>query len=142
MNRILTMAAPLALLLALAPFSIGFAQTTANKPMGGQMVQTAAQQPGGKEMIAIYGHGNSKCSEYLDFTMRVGQENVAKNYQVWLNGFVSAYNTLMSTTGNVAKGKKSEELMAWMQNYCRQNPNAIFQRATIELLRVMESGEF
>jgi hypothetical protein len=103
--------------------------------------QNALPMPGGKEMIAIYGHGNSKCYEYLDFQAR-GQEAISRNYQVWVNGFISAYNTLLSPTGNVAQGKRSEELMAWLQNYCRRNPEALFQRSTIELLRSLEAGEF
>ncbi len=128
MKRILV----LAILLTVSPFTVSFAQTTGGgQPMGGM----------GKDMIAIYGHGNSKCSEYLDFAAR-GQETVSKNYQVWMNGFISAYNTLISTNGNVARGKKSEEIMVWMTRYCQQNPSAFFQRATIELLRSMESGEF
>lgn len=95
----------------------------------------------GKDMIAIYGHGNSKCSDFIDYSMR-GPDVIVKNYQVWVNGFLSAYNTLISASGNVTKGKKSEELMGWVQNYCRQNPTSYFQRATIELLRALESGEF
>lgn len=106
-----------------------------NKPMA------ATTDLAPKDMIAIYGHGNSRCSDFMDYSMR-GQDIVIKNYQVWLNGFISAYNTLVSPTGNVAKSKKSEELVAWVQNYCRQNPTSYFQRATIELLRAMESGEF
>ncbi|TAH33785.1 MAG: hypothetical protein EYC62_06180 [Alphaproteobacteria bacterium] len=125
MKRTLVLAA----LLTLSPFTISFAQTA------------GAVQPVGKDMIAIYGHGNSKCSEYLDFAAR-GQETVSKNYQVWVNGFISAYNTLVSSTGNVARGKRSEDIMGWMTRYCQQNPNAYFQRATIELLRSMEAGEF
>lgn len=95
----------------------------------------------GKDMIAVYGHGNSKCSEYLDYQMK-GQENITKNYQVWVNGFLSAYNTLVSQNGNVARGKKSEELMNWIESYCRNNPSSFYQRATIEMLRALESGEF
>ncbi len=100
-----------------------------------------AEGPLSKDMIAIYGHGNSKCAEYNDFHAK-GEDAILRNYQIWLNGFVSAYNTLISPTGNVAKGKQPEDLMRWMENYCRQNPDSYFQRATIELLRSMETGEF
>ncbi len=118
-----------------------FALSPAPQPQAAPAPQTSAPMPGGKEMIAIYGHGNSKCYEYLDFQAR-GQETISRNYQVWVNGFISAYNTLLSPTGNVAQGKRSEELMAWLQNYCRRNPEALFQRSTIELLRSLEAGEF
>jgi hypothetical protein len=103
----------------------------------------AAQPPqlAGKEMIAIYGHGNSKCSAYLDYVGR-GQEMVTKNYQIWLNGFISSYNTFMSQTGNVTKGKKADEMMSWIENYCRANPDNFFQRATIEMLRALDTGRF
>lgn len=94
-----------------------------------------------KEMIAIYGHGNSKCSEYVDYA-ESGQEQISKNYQIWLNGFISAYNTMVSNTGNVTNGKKSEELMRWIDAYCRDNPENFFQRATIELLRALETKQF
>ncbi len=117
---------------------------TLASPMPGNSGGTVfadAPQPMVKETIAVYGHGNSKCSDYMGYKTR-NQETIVKNYQVWVNGFVSAYNTLMSPTGNVAKGKKSDDFVKWIENYCTQNPSAFFQRATIELLRAMEAGEF
>lgn len=106
-----------------------------------QTLQAPMDAPAAKDMIAVYGHGNSKCSDYLEYKSK-NQETVVKNYQVWMNGFMSAYNTLMAPNGNVAKGKRSDELMKWMDNYCRMNPTSYYQRATIELLRALESGEF
>ena len=94
-----------------------------------------------KEVIAIYGHGNSKCTEFITF-VDAGQEAISKNYQIWLNGFISAYNTMTSQTGNVAGDKKIDELMRWMDAYCRENPENFFQRATIELLKALEDKKF
>lgn len=127
-----------ALILALA---LPFGAQAQTAPIAAAETPATSAQTVGKERIAVYGHGNSQCADYLDFQAR-GQDAVVRNYQVWVNGFVSAYNTLLSTTGNVAKDKRSDDLMGWLQTYCRSNPDALFQRATIELLRSLEAGEF
>ncbi|MGD9649828.1 MAG: hypothetical protein AB7G80_04405 [Dongiaceae bacterium] len=94
-----------------------------------------------KDVIAIYGHGNARCSDFLE-AMDKNQTAIVKNYQVWLNGFLSAYNTLVSANGNVANGKKMDDMMGWVGKQCRSYPSSYFQRATIELLRALEAGDF
>lgn len=96
---------------------------------------------GGKEAVAIYGHGNSKCSDYNAFRFE-NNDTIVKNYQVWLNGMLSAYNTFVSSTGDVAQGRRSDDLMMWVQDFCELNPDTFFQRAAIELLRALESGQY
>jgi len=93
-----------------------------------------------REAVAVYGHGNSKCSDYNQFRFDNGG-NIVKNYQVWVNGFLSAYNTFVSQTGDVGKGMKSDDLMLWVEDFCRLNPDTYFQRAMIELLRALETNQ-
>ena len=94
-----------------------------------------------KESVAVYGHGNSKCAEYNQYKFQ-NDGKIVRNYQVWLNGVVSTYNTFVSPTGDVSKGLKPEQMMAWVEDFCRLNPEAYFQRATIELLKAMETGKY
>jgi hypothetical protein len=101
----------------------------------------AQAAPAPKQAIAIYGHGNALCRDYL---AAQNPENLplARNYQIWLHGFISAYNTLLSPTGDVTKGRKADAFVPVLENYCQKNPQALFQRATIELLRGLEAGEY
>jgi len=99
------------------------------------------QAVGAKSSVAIYGHGNSRCSDYNQFRFEQN-DAILKNYQVWLNGMLSSYNTFVSKTGDVAGGLRSDELMLWVEDFCRLNPNTYFQRAAIELLRSLETGQF
>jgi hypothetical protein len=94
-----------------------------------------------KDAIAIYGHGNSTCADYTQFQFD-RNEPVLTDYQVWVNGFVSAYNTLISESGDVARGRTSKDFTLWLEDYCRIHPDSFFQRAVIEMLRSMETGEF
>jgi len=95
----------------------------------------------GKNSVAIYGHGNSKCSDYNKYRFDEN-EQILKNYQVWMNGMLYAYNTFVSKDGDVANGVRSDELMSWVRDFCELNPDTFFQRAAIELLRALESGQF
>ncbi len=42
--------------------------------------------------------------------------------QAWVNGYVSAYNRLMSDTRDIRGGTDMESMMLWLNNYCREQP--------------------
>lgn len=105
------------------------------------MMSAMPVQAQGREQVAIYGHGNSKCSDYNKFKFE-NNGNIVKNYQVWVNGFLSAYNTFSAQNGDVGRGLRSDDLMLWLEDFCRLNPETYFQRAMIELLRAMETNQF
>jgi len=48
-------------------------------------------------------------------------------YSQWLSGFFSAHNTFADE--NLFQGIDIEGLVAWVQNYCRENPLALVNAA-------------
>jgi hypothetical protein len=69
----------------------------------------------------VLGQGNISCSLWLEG--RQTDSLSAASRTAWVLGFMSAFNQygLTSERADVSEGKSSEELMAWIDNYCRQH---------------------
>ena len=69
----------------------------------------------------VLGQGNISCSLWLEG--RQTDSPSAASRTAWVLGFMSAFNQygLTSERTDVSEGKSSEELMAWIDNYCRQH---------------------
>ena len=78
-------------------------------------VQTIADQR------PVLGQGNISCSLWLEG--RKTDSPSAASRTGWVLGFMSAFNQygLKSQGADVSDGKSTEELMAWIDNYCRQH---------------------
>ena len=74
---------------------------------------TADQRP-------VLGQGNISCSLWLEG--RQTDSPSAASRTGWVLGFMSAFNQFGTTSErtDVSEGKSSEELMAWIDNYCRR----------------------
>jgi hypothetical protein len=69
----------------------------------------------------VLGQGNISCSSWLEG--RRTDSPSAASRTGWVLGFMSAFNQygLKSQGGDVSEGKSTEDLMAWIDNYCRQH---------------------
>jgi hypothetical protein len=69
----------------------------------------------------VLGQGNISCSLWLE-GRRTDSPNAASRTG-WVLGFMSAFNQFGTTSErtDVSEGKSSEELMAWIDNYCRRH---------------------
>jgi hypothetical protein len=69
----------------------------------------------------VLGQGMISCSLWLEG--RQTDSPSAASRTAWALGFMSAFNQygLTSERADVSEGKSSEELMAWIDNYCRQH---------------------
>ncbi|MGA7022820.1 MAG: hypothetical protein WB036_08510, partial [Pseudolabrys sp.] len=69
----------------------------------------------------VLGQGNISCSLWLEG--RQTDSPSAASRTGWVLGFMSAFNQFGTTSErtDVSEGKSSEELMAWIDNYCRQH---------------------
>lgn len=78
-------------------------------------VQAIAQQR------AVLGQGNISCRSWLEG--RQTDSPSAASRTGWVLGFMSAFNQygLKSQEGDVSEGKSTEDLTAWIDNYCRQH---------------------
>ena len=58
----------------------------------------------------------------------------------WVRGFISAFNTYRSPTGNVTAGTDMDGVYAWIDNYCAAHPSTPFLRPLLRSSRSFRSG--
>ena len=71
------------------------------------------------EQRPVLGQGNISCSVWLEG--RQADSPGAANRTGWVLGFISAFNQYAWEGIDVSEGKGTEELMSWIDNYCRQH---------------------
>lgn len=69
----------------------------------------------------IVGPGSSSCGNWTD--ARKGDGNLAANYESWVKGFLSGINITNYYSADILEdGGNLEERLAWIDSYCKQNP--------------------
>ena len=78
----------------------------------------------------VLGQGNISCSSWLDG--RQTDNAGATSRIAWVLGFMTAFNQYgsKSQADDVSEGKSTEDLMAWMDDYCRQHQGDNLHRAS------------
>ena len=71
------------------------------------------------EQRPVLGQGNISCSVWLEGRQTDSPDAASRT--AWLLGFMSAFNQYAWEGIDVSEGKGTEELMSWMDNYCRQH---------------------
>ena len=90
-------------------------------------IQIAAQEH------AVLGQGNVSCGSWLND--RKGDGDGASSRIAWVLGYVTAFNQYGSKPeGDVSEGKKTEEMMVWIDNYCTDHPVDNVYRASAALV--------
>ena len=69
----------------------------------------------------MLGQGNISCSLWLEGRQTDSPSSASRTG--WILGFMSAFNQygLQSQGTDVSEGKNTDELMGWVDNYCRQH---------------------
>ena len=84
------------------------------------------------EEHAVLGQGNVSCGSWLND--RKG-EDAASRRIAWVLGYVTGFNQCGSKPeGDVTRGKGTEEIMAWIDNYCGRHPGDNLYRASAALV--------
>jgi hypothetical protein len=82
---------------------------------------------------AVLGQGNVSCGSWLND--RKGDGAGASSRIAWVLGYVTAFNQYGSKPeGDVSGGKGTEEIMAWIDNYCGQHSSNNLYRASAALV--------
>jgi hypothetical protein len=77
----------------------------------------------------VLGQGNISCSSWLE-GHRTDDPSTTSRI-AWVLGFMTAFNQYGSKSqADVSEGKSTEELVAWMDNYCRQHQGDNLHRAS------------
>ena len=77
----------------------------------------------------VLGQGNISCSSWLEGRQ---SDDAGPSRTAWVLGFMTAFNQYgsKSQADDVSEGKSTEELLAWMDNYCRQHQGDNLHRAS------------
>jgi hypothetical protein len=69
----------------------------------------------------VLGQGNISCSLWLEGRQTDSPSSASRT--AWILGFISAFSQygLQSQGADVSEGKNTDELMGWIDNYCRQH---------------------
>lgn len=88
---------------------------------------------------AVLGQGNVGCSAWLDERKDNGAE--ASSRIAWVLGYVTAFNQYESKPkGDVSGGKSTEQMMGWIDDYCRQHRGDNLQDASSALVDEYRKG--
>ncbi len=71
------------------------------------------------EQRPVLGQGNISCRLWIEG--RQTDDPNAASRTGWVLGFMSAFNQYAWQGGDVSEGKNTEELMSWIDNYCRKH---------------------
>jgi hypothetical protein len=89
--------------------------------------QTAAQER------AVLGQGNVSCGSWLQ--NRRGDDAQVAARTAWILGYITAFNQYgAKPQGDVSGGKDTEEMAAWIDDYCRRHPADNVYRASAALV--------
>src|SRR5579864_4592496 len=83
---------------------------------------------------AVLGQGNISCGSWLE--NRKGGDAQGTTRIAWILGYVTAFNQYGSKPeGDVSGGTGTEQIMAWIDNYCGQRRSDNLYRASAALVQ-------
>ena len=79
---------------------------------------------------AVFGIGSNSCASFQT-VKRTGQGMT--EYVVWTEAYLSAFNLIVPSTYNIAGESNFTQMMNWLGDYCRDNPNELYVNAVAAL---------
>jgi len=89
----------------------------------------------------IYGSGSQPCGRYI-MVLDGYQKKIAGDamdyldFMGWLSGFATSQS--LQSDEDVLRGKNSDAITAWLENYCREHPSDDFLTASQKLLNALK----
>ncbi len=82
---------------------------------------------------AVLGQGNVACASWLENHRSDDVQGAGRT--AWVLGYITAFNQYESKQErDASEGKNTEELTAWIDNYCRHHPADNLYRASAALV--------
>lgn len=88
-----------------------------------------------KDEYAVFGAGGKTCKSF-NLALELGGKPY-QDYEAWLLGYLSAYNQYTPHTYNILGARRLDQIIAWLNQYCTDNPNQFFVTASAILLKNM-----
>ena len=79
---------------------------------------------------AVFGIGSNTCAGFQ--SARRSGKGVAE-YIVWTEAYLSAFNLIVPSTYNIAGESSFNQMMSWLGEYCRDNPEELYVNAVAAL---------
>jgi hypothetical protein len=78
--------------------------------------------------LGVLGQGNVSCSSWL--------ENQTNNdaRTAWILGYITAFNEYSPKPSDVSQGMTTDEMMGFINNYCKNHPTDNLYRASAALV--------
>lgn len=73
---------------------------------------------------AVHGVGGEPCAQYLG--ARESGGGMLLEYEIWLSGYFSAFNLIVSNTYSIMGDRDMEHFLAALDEYCTQQPGDLF----------------
>lgn len=80
--------------------------------------------------FAVFGVGSKSCKAY---TAARSTRTGLKDYVVWMEAYLSAFNLIVPSTYNIAGNRKLDDMLKWTDDYCRAHPDDLYVNAIAAL---------
>lgn len=64
--------------------------------------------------------GRKSCGQYIEARTERGSKEA--NNLAWINGYVTAYNSVTPHTYDILAGTHTRRILLWLDNWCKANP--------------------
>lgn len=83
------------------------------------------------DKFLVWGVGGSSCNTYLN--ARAAGKARQESFTSYLMGYLTAYNTLVPDTYDIAGNMKADEMLLWLDGYCDDHKIVSFETAVHDL---------
>lgn len=84
---------------------------------------------------AVHGIGGEPCSLFLEARAAGGGRLL--EYEIWLSGYFSAFNLIVSNTYSIMGDRNMEHFLEALDRYCEAQPGELFIDATSNITMVV-----
>ena len=77
--------------------------------------------------VNIYGPGGMSCDKYNQ-----SPDNLKDDYKFWGQGYMSGMNSMKNL--DLTRGKDQTAIFAWIDSYCKANPQSTYAGAVDSLI--------
>jgi hypothetical protein len=99
---------------------------------------TAGSQQRDEDTVKIYGLGTAPCRTWLEVhdAVKTGQADPRQaQFESWIYGYATAYSIFARSGSRNVLRTDTGEIRSFLDSYCREHPDEIFQTATTELIK-------
>ncbi len=82
---------------------------------------------------AVWGIGQSSCHSYT----KAREAGEYSDYKIYLMGYLTAYNSLIPETYNIAGTKDLNEVLAWIDTHCKKTAMDSYEHALKQMVTEM-----